>query len=191
MVALTGDFALAASTNDEIFANAALRELHNLALASAQYERAAKDSDQIGCRDAYESIQKAAHNALMNMHDMSFAPVDAIDNVSSLLRISLLAQSRCDYGIGTNLLLMKVGQAVMSLRYDYAIGDTDWYMINATDQVEAKNPLRYAQSLEDQRYSWVDVRPKGMILMILPDWKAEMSSHEVDDPSMENSGNML
>jgi hypothetical protein len=64
-------------------------------------------------------------------------------------------------------------------------------MINASDQVEAKNPLRYAQSLKDQNYSWVDVRPKGMIVMVESNWKAEMSSHEVDDPSIENSGSNL
>jgi hypothetical protein len=39
-MALSGGFAYAASTNDEVFANAALRELHNLATASAQYEQA-------------------------------------------------------------------------------------------------------------------------------------------------------
>ena len=38
MLVLTGGFARAASTNDEMFANAALRELHNLAVASAQSE---------------------------------------------------------------------------------------------------------------------------------------------------------
>jgi hypothetical protein len=77
MLALTGGFAHAASTNDEVFANAALRELHKLVIASAQSERAAKDSDRIGCRDAYDSLQKAAHEALTNMHQMSFAPIGA------------------------------------------------------------------------------------------------------------------
>ena len=95
MLVLTGGFARAASTNDEIFANAALRELHNLAVASVQSEQAAKDSDNLGCRDAYESMQKAAHEALMNMHQMSFAPIDALDRVSSLLRVSNLAPNEC------------------------------------------------------------------------------------------------
>jgi hypothetical protein len=56
---------------------------------------------------------------------------------------------------------------------------------------EAKNPLRYAQSLKDQNYSWVVVRPKGMVAMIEEDWKAEMSSQNVVDPSIKNSSNNL
>ena len=96
MLALTGGFAHAASTNDEMFANAALRELHKLVIASAQYERAAKDSDRIGCRDAYDSMQKAAHEALTNMHQMSFAPIDALDRVS----VSAAGQQ-----FGTNVLM--------------------------------------------------------------------------------------
>lgn len=47
-VSLTSGFAHAASTNDEIFASAALRELHKLAAASAQSDRAAKESNCIG-----------------------------------------------------------------------------------------------------------------------------------------------
>jgi hypothetical protein len=89
------------------------------------------------------------------------------------------------------MLPMIAGQAIMSLRYDYAIGDGDWYRVSASGDVEAKNPLRYAQSLNDQNYAWVSVRPKGMIFMLESDWKAEMASHEVDDPSVENSGNNL
>jgi len=42
LTVLTGGFAHAASTNDGTFANAALRELHKLAVASAQSESAAK-----------------------------------------------------------------------------------------------------------------------------------------------------
>ena len=190
MMALTGGFAHAASTNDEVFANAALRELHNLVAASVQSERAAKDSDDIGCRDAYESMQKAAHEALTNMHNMSFAPIDAIADVSSLLRVSHLAPNGCamDIVTDTDTLPLIAGQAIMALRYDYAIGDGDWYTVNASGDVEAKNPLRYAQSLKDQNYSWVSVRPKGRNFMIESDWKAEMASHQVDDPSIENSG---
>ncbi len=180
MLVLTGGFARAASTNDEIFANAALRELHSLAVASAQSERAAKDSDEIGCRDAYESMEKAAHEALVNMHYMSFAPIDAIDHVSTLLRVTHLTPNGCAWELATDThtLPMLAGQAIMSLRYDYAIGDGDWYMINASGDVEAKNPLRYAQSLKDQNCSWVDVRPKGMLVMVESDWKAEMASHD-------------
>jgi hypothetical protein len=70
MLALTCGFAHAASTNDGMFESAALRELHKLVIASAQSERAAKDSDRIGCRDAYDSLQKAAHEALTNMHQI-------------------------------------------------------------------------------------------------------------------------
>ena len=193
LIVLTGGFAHAASTNDEIFADAALRELHNLAVASAQSERAAKDSDVLGCQNAYDGMQKAAHEALTNMHYMSFAPIDAIDDVSSLLRLSHLVPNGCAWDLvtDTHVLLMKAGQAIMALRWDYAIGDGDWNMVNASGDVEDKNPLRYAQSLKDQKYSWVDVRPKGMMAIIESDWKVEMASQEVSDPSMENSGNNL
>ena len=193
MLVLIGGFARAASTNDEIFANAALRELHNLAVASAQSERAAKDSDNIGCRDAYENTQKAAHQALVNMHQMSFAPIDALARVSSLLRVSNLAPNGCPYEVVTNthMLLTVAGQAIIALRTDYSIGDAEWYMVNASGDVETKSPLRYAQSLNDQSYSWVDVRPKGMLFIGVADWKAEMASHEVGDPSIENSGSNL
>ena len=85
---------------------------------------------------------------------------------------------------------MVAGQAIIALRTDYSIGDAEWYMVNASGDVEARNHLSYAQSLKDQSYSWVDVRPKGMSSWS-DDWKAEMASHEVDDPSIENSGNNL
>ena len=193
MLVLTGGFARAASTNDEMFANAALRELHNLAVASAQSERAAKDSDGIGCRDAYDGMQKAAHQALTNMHQMSFAPIDALNRVSSLLRVSNLAPNGCPDEDVMKMapLPMLAGQAIIALRTDYSIGDAEWYMVNASGDVEAKNPLRYAQSLNNQSYSWVDVRPKGMLFTVVTDWKAEMASNEVGDPSIENSGNNL
>jgi hypothetical protein len=64
-------------------------------------------------------------------------------------------------------------------------------MVNTSGDVEAKNPLRYAQSLSDQNYSWVHVRPRGMFIFGVSDWKAEMASHEVGDPAIENSGNNL
>jgi hypothetical protein len=193
VVALAGGLAHAASTNDEVFANAALRELHKLAIAGAQFERAAKDGDRIGCQDAHDSLQKAAHEALTNMHQMSFAPIDAFDRVSSLLRVSDLAQNGCfdEATIRSVRLPMMAGQAILGLRVDYAIGNADWYTANASGEVEAKNPLRYAQSLSDQNYSWVDVRPKGMLILGVSDWKAEMTSREVSDPAIENSGNNL
>ncbi len=181
------------STNDRVFADAALRALHNMARATAQSEQAAKDADDIGCQGAYEDLQKAAHEALTNMHYMSFAPIDSINNVSILLRLSHLTPNGCSDKVttDTNILPIVAGQAIMSLRYDYAIGDGNWYMIDVSGEVEAKNPLRYARSLKDQNYSWVSVRPKGMIFMVESDWKTEMASHEVDDPSIENSGNNL
>jgi hypothetical protein len=193
MSVLTGGFARAASTNDEMFANAALGELHNLAAASAQSERAAKDSDGIGCRDAYDGMQKAAHQALTNMHQMSFAPIDALNRVSSLLRVSNLAPNGCPDEDVMKMapLPMLAGQAIIALRTDYSIGDAEWYMVNASGDVEAQNPLRYAQSLNNQSYSWVDVRPKGMLFTVVTDWKAETASNEVGDPSIENSGNKL
>jgi len=193
MLALTGSFARAAPTNDELLANTALRALHKLAIASAQSQRAAKDSDRIGCRDAYDSLQQAAHEALTNMHQMSFAPISAIDRVSSLLRVSSLAENGCpvDAVVRLDTLLMIAGQAITGLRTDYAIGGADWYTANASGDVEAKNPLRYAQSLSDKSYSWVDVRPKGTFFVGVSDWKAEMASREVGDPAIENSGNNL
>ena len=193
MLALASGLAHAASSNDEAFANAALRELHNLAAASAQSERAAKDSDRLGCRDAYDSLQKAAHYALTNMHQMSFAPIDAIERVSAVLRTSELSPDGCPYDvvIRTNILSMTAGQAILGLRTDYAIGGVDWYTAGASGTVEAKNPLRYAQSLSDQGYSWIDVRPKGKLLLLVPDWKAEMASRDVGDPTIENSGSNL
>ena len=193
MFVLTAGFARAASTNDEMFANAALRELHNLAVASAQSEQAAKDSDGIGCRDAYEGMEKAAHQALTNMHQMSFAPIDALNRVSSLLRVSNLAPNGCPHEDVMKMapLPMLAGQAIIALRTDYSIGDAEWYMVNPSGDVEAKNPLRYAQSLNNQSYSWVDVRPKGMLFTVVTDWKAETASNEVGDPSIENSGNKL
>lgn len=191
--ALIGGFAHAASTSDEIRANAALRELHKLASASAQSQRAAKDSDRIGCRDAYDSLQQSAHAALTNMHEMSFPPISAIDRVSSLLRVSNLTENGCpvDAAVRMDALLLMAGQAITGLRTDYAIGDADWYMANEGGDLEAKNPLRYAQSLSNKNYSWVDVRPKGTFFVGVSDWKAEMASREVGDPAIENSGNKL
>jgi hypothetical protein len=193
VLALAGSLAHAASSNDETFANAALRELHNLAAASAQSERAAKDSDRLGCRDAYGRLQKAAHEALTNMHQMSFAPIDALERVSELLRVSNMSPDGCpnDVVTRTNILPMTAGQAIVGLRTDYAIGGADWYTVGASGTVEAKNPLRYAQSLSDQSYSWIDVRPKGKVFIGVSDWKAEMASHDVGDPAIENSGNNL
>jgi hypothetical protein len=150
MLALAGSLAHAASSNDETFANAALRELHNLAVASAQSERAAKDNDPLGCRDAYGRLQKAAHEALTNMHQISFAPIDALKHVSALLRISNSSPAGCPYldvVTRTNILPMMAGQAIAGLRTDYAIGGADWYTVGASGTIEAKNPLRYAQSL--------------------------------------------
>ncbi len=131
VLVLTCGFARAASTNDELFANAALRELHNLAVASVRSEQAAKDSDSIGCQDAFKSIQKAAHEALTNMHQMSFTPIDALNRVSSLLRVSQIVPDGCpnDLVAGTDALPMLAGQAIIALRTDYSIGDAEWYMV--------------------------------------------------------------
>jgi hypothetical protein len=181
----------AQTTNDEVFADAALRSLHDLARAAAQYQQAAKDSDQLGCHDAFISMQKVAHDALTNMHSMSFAPIDAIEDVSTLLRLSQLVQNGCSNDVATQSLFMTAGQAVMALRYDYSIGEADWYMIAEGDTVKAKNPLQYARSLKDQGYSWVSVRPKGMLFMVVSNWKAEMASRQANDSSIENSGSNL
>jgi hypothetical protein len=150
------------STYDEVFANAALRELHNLAVASAQSAQAAQDSDDIGCREGNKGIQEAAHEALKSMHYMSFTPIDAIEAVSTLLRLSHLPlPDGCPSEFAMSIQTMLAGQAIMSLRWDYAVGGRDWYTVKPSGEVEAENPLRYAQSLKDQNYSWVSVRPKG------------------------------
>lgn len=57
-----------ASTNDEVFGTAALRELHNLAIASVRSEQAAKDADRLGCLEANEKLHRVAHEALTYMH---------------------------------------------------------------------------------------------------------------------------
>jgi len=183
----------AQSTNDEVFANAALRSLHDLARAVAQYEQATMDGDQLGCHDAYTSMQKAAHVALTDMHSMSFAPADAIEDVSILLRVGQLEQNGCSDSddIATRSLLMMAGQPIMALRYDYSIGDRDWYTIISRGTINHQNPLQYADSLRDKSYSWVSVRPKDMVFMVESDWKAELASYEVNDPSIENSGSNL
>jgi hypothetical protein len=180
--------AYATQANDEIFANSALRSLHDLARAVARYQQATKDSDQFGCRDEYVSIQKIAHEALTDMHSMSFAPIDAIEDVSAVLRVSQLQQNGCSApgDLATSMLLLPAGQAIIALRYDFSIGDGDWYP--TTQGINAKNPLQYSQSLKDQNYSWVNVRPKDMHFIVESDWKSELASHDVADSSIENSG---
>src|SRR5215469_11331345 len=110
-----------AQTTDEIFANAALRSLHDLARAVARYEQAAKDADQLGCHDTYISMQRAAHEALTDMHSMSVAPIDAIEDVSLLLKISPLQPNECpgSVDVATSSLFLVAGQAIVALRYDY------------------------------------------------------------------------
>lgn len=193
MLALIGGVAHAASTNDETFANSALRELHTLAAASAQFERTSKDSDRLGCREAHDSLQQAAHEALANMHEMSFAPIDALERVSTVLRASNRSPDECldEAVVAMDVLPMVAGQAIMGLRTDYAVGDADWYMVNASGAVEARNPLRYAQSLSNDAYSWVDLRSKGVDFLGVSDWKAEMASVDVNDSSIKNLGNKL
>ena len=192
-LALTGGFAFAQSPSDHEFANAALSDLHKLAAASMRSQQAAKDSDEVGCRESYEAIQQYGHDALTNMHSMSFEPIDAVSDVSTLLRLSHSEPDGCGNEIvtGADLLPTTAGQAIMALRWDYAIGDRSWYMIDVSERVQPANPLRYAQMLKDQNYSWVDVRPKDMDVMIEADWKTEMASSEVNDASIENSGNNL
>jgi hypothetical protein len=177
--------------SDQATANAALRSMHDLARAIVNYQQAAKDSDRVGCHEAYLSIQKLAHAALTEMHNMSSQPLDAIEDVSSLLRVGALARNDCSYDLDTKSLLLIGGQAISALRYDYAIGDGDWYTISEGGAISSRNPLRYFQSLRDQSYSWVSVRPKDMLVIAPSDWKAEMASRDVDDSTIENSGTNL
>jgi hypothetical protein len=64
----------------------------------------------------------------------------------------------------------------------------DWYAFSDGTSISVKNPLRYSQSLRDQGYSWVSVRPKDMLVIAPSDWYAELASGHVDDPAIENSG---
>jgi hypothetical protein len=106
-----------------------------------------------------------------------------------MLRLGHLAQNGNEFAVTG--LSISAGQAIVRLRVDYTIGDGDWYSINAKGDVEARNPLHYAQSLKEQNYSRVDVRSKDELVIGVSDWKAEMASHEVDDPSIKDSGNNL
>ena len=164
LVTLSSSIASAASRQDEMLGNAALRELHKVASAGARSEQAAKDGDLIGCREASESLQHAAHEALRAMHAMSFAPRDALERLSSLVRLTNLFPGECpdDLVVKTNMLPVTAGQAIIGLRTDYAIGADDWYVVQTDGSIESKNPLRYAESLDDKKYSWVDVRAKGL-----------------------------
>ena len=181
------------TADDVAFANAALRNLHSLARSIAQYDQATKDNDQLGCKDAYINLQNFAHEALTDMHSMSFAPIDGIGDVSTLLRMSQFEQYRCTGSddFVTRLNFIMTGQAIMALRYDYSIGNGDWYTIGPNGAIEVRNPLQYAALLKDRNYSWVSVRPKGMLPLIESHWRDEISSQEVDDPSIENSGTNL
>lgn len=189
-VILSHSVSYGASTNDEVFGTAALRELQNLAIASVRSERAAKDADRLGCLEANEKLHRAAHEALTYMHLLSYVPFTALDSVTRVLRTVDLSPNGCvdDFVVRANLLPMVAGQAIFGLRIANAIGNDDWYQVNSNGNIEANNPLRYALSLIEQRYSWVDVRPKGMVFIGVPDWKAEMASHNVADPAIENSG---
>jgi hypothetical protein len=174
--------------SDHVSANAALRSLHDLARAIIDYQQAAKDSDQIRCHGAYLRIQKIAHAALTEMQGMSSQPFDAIEHVSSLLRVGALARNDCSDEPDTKSLLLIGGQAISALRYDNAIGAEDWYTISEGAAISSRNPLQYSQSLRDQGYSWVSVRPKDTLIVAPSDWNAELASGDVDDASIENSG---
>jgi hypothetical protein len=178
------------SSNDETAANFALGDLHEIAVAASRAVSAAKDGDDIGCREAAASIQEAGHAALTNLHTMSFVPADAIQTTSGILHIMHDAGGQCVDHYTAIGLPMFAAQAILHLRWDYAVGTADWYTAKGGG-VEAANPLKFAQSLRDKNYSWVDVRPKDELIILVPDWKAEMASHRVDDPSIEDSGTSL
>lgn len=181
----------ARTASDATWGNTALGSLHRLAYAAAQYEQATKDSDQIGCRDAYRDMQKLAHSALVDMHSMSFAPDDAIERVSRLLRLTQLTPYRCSNEIAAQAQFVVAGAAIVALRYDYAIGDQDWYTAAKDGAIRARNPLRYAESLKNDDYYWVGVQPKGIPFVAEVDWNAELASSAVNDPSIQDSGRSL
>lgn len=179
------------SDPDEELGNSALIYLHKLAYFTANYQEATKDDDQFGCYHSYKNIQKMAHKALVKMNLMSFPPRDAVQDVSKILHISQLTPNQCSNKIYAQIEFMISGESIVALRYDYAIGGRKWYKLTRENKIEAENPLEYARSLKDKNYSWVSVRPKGMIFMIETDWKAEAASSQIDDPAIENSGNNL
>lgn len=187
-ILMSAAIARAASYNDEIFANAALRELHRIAIASYHSKIAAKDSDKIGCEEGYVSAHSAAHEALTNMHQMSFEPIDALSSLSAFLRVSDLSNGGCPTN---DFETMLAGQTIIKLRTDYSIGEDDWYTIKADGTIESKSPLIYAKSLIDQNYSWVDVRPKGLRMIVVSDWNAEMASNNVADSNLANDGKKI
>ena len=80
-------------------------------------------------------MQKAAHEALTNMHQMSLAAIDALNRVSSLLRVSNLAPNGCpnEVVMQSDTLPMMAGQAIIALKTDYSIGDAEWYIVNASE----------------------------------------------------------
>ena len=120
---------------------------------------------------------------------MSFAPFDAIQSVANFLRLERLDQSsRCSIDPNMDLKLLTAGQAILELRWDYAIGEDNWFTADAGSGINGRNPLMYSQSLWDLNYSWVDIRPPHMWLVAIRDWKSEMASGRIDDPSIENSG---
>ena len=124
---VSGGVAFAGSAEDSAFANAALRALHQLAIESARFQQASKNSDVVGCSEAHDAINNAAHVALANLHNFSFEPTDAIESVSSLLEVNALFQN-CDGN--SDLLPIISGQAIVLLRADYSIGAADWYTVN-------------------------------------------------------------
>jgi hypothetical protein len=187
------DFSKQQTADDQSNADAALQELHTLGYYVAKYDRAAKQDDDYGCRSAYENIPKTAHDALEDMNRMSFTPVSAVDSVSTLFRLGNTVANGCDKQVAVGLqgLDFAVSQAIAGLRSDFAIGSGDWYGVNTDGAVEAKNPLKYAQSLKDAGYSWVSVRPFGAGIIGVPDWKKELASTKVDDPTIDDSGSNL
>lgn len=185
---MSAALAHAASYNDETFANVALRELHKIAIASYHSNIAAKDSDKIGCEEGYARARGAAHEALTNMHQMSFEPIGALSSLSAFLRVSDLSNGGCPTN---DFETMLAGQTIIKLRTDYAISKDDWYTIKADGTIESKNPLIYAKSLIDQNYTWVDVRPKGLRMIVVSDWNAEMASNNVADSGLANDGKKI
>jgi len=180
------------TTNNELFANAALREIHGLDRAAAKLGQATTDSDNLGCQYANEAIEQAAHKALESLHYMSITPSDAIRSVSTLLRLNHLnPRDTCPSDSDMNLQWITAGQAAMALRWDYATGEDDWYSVEANGIVGSRNPLTYSESLRAQDYSWVSLRPKGMVIVVEQDWGSEIASNQVDDPSIKNSGMTL
>jgi hypothetical protein len=185
--------ATAVSSDDQLWGRAALSALHDLAVASARLDRAGKDRDRYGCKLASQELELAANKALEKLRMLSFEAIDSRTSIGKILRLTEASSSICpdEMVVRIQMLPMIAGQAILGFRWAYAIGRDLWYKVDKSGTIEQENPLEMAKKLRDQDYSWVDLRLKGMLNILVPDWKAEMASRDPGDPTIDKSGSSL